>query len=80
MYALTGASAQWLSTKAMKFTVGGERTGINDLSVEDADVIRTEYYNLQGVNLGANTPAPGLYIKAETLSNGERRTSRCIIR
>lgn len=80
MYALTGASAQWLSTKAMKFTVGGERAGINDLPADDVDVVRTEYYNMQGVNLGADTPAPGLYIKAETLSNGERRTSRCIIR
>jgi hypothetical protein len=79
VYGLSSVNATWLNTKACKFTVGGE-TGVNNITDDSVKAVKTEYYNLQGVNLGATAPSHGLYIKAETFSNGERRTSRCIIK
>lgn len=79
VYGLSSVNAKWLNTKACKFTVGGE-TGVNNITDDSVKAVKTEYYNLQGVNLGATAPSHGLYIKAETFSNGERRTSRCIIK
>lgn len=80
VYPLTSANAKWLSTKKTEFTIASETNAVNDITTDTDNVVEVEYYNLQGVKLGATVTTPGLYIKAEKLSNGELRTSRCIIR
>jgi hypothetical protein len=56
-----------------------DTTGVADID-GDSNVVRTEYYTLQGVSVGAEVPAPGLYVKVVTLSNGERRSQQVAVR
>jgi hypothetical protein len=74
-----------------RFTVGdGKIKEIDDIPADDitgvaeidsdSNVVRTEYYTLQGVSVGAEVPAPGLYVKVVTLSNGERRSQQVAVR
>jgi hypothetical protein len=61
------------------FTIG-ESSGVSDVMNSEAEVVSTEYYTLQGSKVKASAIVPGLYIKAETLSNGARRASKCVIK
>jgi hypothetical protein len=74
-----------------RFTVGdGKIKEIDDIPADDitgvaeidsdSNVVRTEYYTLQGVSVGAEVPAPGLYVKVVTLSNGEHRSQQVAVR
>ena len=59
-----------------KFTPAG--TGVNTIG-NDADVVATAYYNLQGVRV--NNPSAGqILIKVNTLSNGSVSASKVLVR
>jgi hypothetical protein len=53
---------------------------VQDVTADESVVVATQYYNLQGVNLGENVTRPGLYIKVETLANGQHRASRIFVK
>jgi hypothetical protein len=46
----------------------------------DAEPVDTQYYTLQGVNVGREVPTAGVYVKVRTLANGERRSTRVAVR
>jgi hypothetical protein len=52
--------------------------GVNAVIVEDADVIATEYFDLAGRKVAQ--PAQGLYIKRMTLSNGQVKTLKTVVK
>lgn len=52
-------------------------SGIEGISVENPDIISTQYYNLQGV--AVKKPDKGIYIKSEILSDGTRRNVKVTI-
>jgi hypothetical protein len=77
-------NSNWVKTADDKyastlFTIG-ESSGVSDVMNSEAEVVSTEYYTLQGSKVKASAIVPGLYIKAETLSNGARRASKCVIK
>lgn len=53
----------------------GESTAITDID-NSSDVISTEYFNLQGQKVDANSK--GVLIKVDYLSNGTRNISKCV--
>lgn len=57
--------------------VASEQSGISDIE-SDSEVVSTLYYNIQGIQVSANTP--GVLIKVETLSSGATRTSKTVVR
>ena len=57
--------------------VASEQSGISDIE-SDSEVVSTLYYNIQGIQVSANTP--GVLIKVETLSSGATRTSKTVAR
>lgn len=78
------ANQEYLKNKADKysatyFTIGNP-AGVQDVTADESVVVATQYYNLQGVNLGENVTRPGLYIKEETLANGQHRASRIFVK
>ena len=64
---------------SVTFTIG-EESAVNDIASDETQIISTQYYNLQGVRLGNNVTAPGLYIKVDTDANGAKHTSRLLIK
>ena len=57
-----------------KFALGAD-TGVEGI-MDDVEVISTEYFNLNGMNV--RTPTRGVVIKRETLSDGTYRTNKII--
>jgi hypothetical protein len=53
-------------------------SGVNAVIVEDADVVATEYFDLAGRKVAQ--PAQGLYIKRMTLSNGQVKTLKTVVK
>ena len=58
--------------------VNGLTTGIDEIEVSDADIVGTDYYNLQGIKVDA--ACTGVLIKVVTLSDGRTVTSKVINR
>lgn len=52
--------------------------GIGDISSDNAEIVSTRYYNLQGVEVA--NPTDGVYVKSETLSDGTRRTFKVVVK
>lgn len=70
--------AQFSYIKNIKFANAlSATTGIEE-NVGDAKVIRTEYFNIAGANVGSNfnVLVPGIYVKRELLSNGKARATK----
>ncbi len=58
--------------------LGGPGVGVSTVAADNAAVVETRYYDLQG-RLVAN-PAAGLFIKTERLADGSLRTTKTILR
>lgn len=80
LHSMSDVNRKWLDTDGWTFTVAPDDPASVSNICNDSDVLSTEYFNLQGVSLGSNISAAGLYIKVEKLADGSRRSSRCIIR
>lgn len=64
----------------VRFTVAEDDiTDVDDVAA-DAEPVDTQYYTLQGVNVGREVPTAGVYVKVRTLANGERRSTRVAVR
>jgi hypothetical protein len=51
-------------------------TGVNDAIA--ADVVSTQYYNLQGIRVADS--AKGVVVKVQTLSNGKQVVSKTVLK
>ena len=60
-----------------KFTPAG--TGVESVAAAESEVIATTYYNLQGVRV-MNPAAGQILVKVNTLSNGQIRASKVLVR
>lgn len=72
-----GEAVNSIKTTAVEYHDCPYTSGIEGISVENAEVVSTLYYNLQGV--AVKNPAKGIFLKSETLSDGSRRTSKITI-
>lgn len=72
-----GEAVNSIKTAAVEYHDCPYTSGIDAISYETADVVSTQYYNLQGTAI--KNPANGIYLKSETLSDGSRRTSKITI-
>jgi hypothetical protein len=52
-----------------------QTTGIDDVD-SDSDVVKVEYYTLQGVITDSDNLQPGMYVKVVTRADGSRNSSR----
>lgn len=59
------------------YAYGTDITAIKDMSISALDVVKTEYFDLQGHAL--NAPAMGINIKKATYANGQTKTYKVII-
>lgn len=64
--------------KSANLAYSNAESGIRSLDAADAEVVRTEFHNLQGVCI--DKPAKGIYIRTEVLSDGTRRTSKVTVK
>ena len=58
--------------------LGGPGVGVSTVAADNAAVVETRYYDLQGRLVA--TPAAGLFIKTERLADGSLRTTKTILR
>ena len=72
-----GEAVNSIKTAAVEYHDCPYTSGIEGISAENAEVVSTLYYNLQGV--AVKNPAKGIFLKSETLSDGSRRTSKITI-
>lgn len=72
-----GEAVNSIKTAAVEYHDCPYTSGIEEISAENANVVSTLYYNLQGV--AVKNPAKGIFLKSETLSDGSRRTSKITI-
>ncbi|MBR5743918.1 MAG: hypothetical protein IKX94_01160, partial [Muribaculaceae bacterium] len=56
-----------------------EATGVESVAAAEGEVIATAYYNLQGVRV-MNPAAGQILVKVNTLSNGQIRASKVLVR
>lgn len=72
------ANDKWL-TEAAYFTVSSP-TGIASSVGDDSDVVERRYVSVSGIDLGADKPAPGLYILREVRADGTVTTRKVTVR
>ncbi|MGI6218548.1 MAG: DUF4859 domain-containing protein [Bacteroidaceae bacterium] len=64
-------------TVELTYTITGEATGIDEIS-GGAEVVSTEYYTLDGIQIDA--PTEGIYIVTETYSDGTVKTYKKFVK
>ena len=72
-----GEAVNSIKTAAVEYHDCPYTSGIEGISVENPDIVSTQYYNLQGV--AVKNPDKGIYIKSEILSDGTRRNVKVTI-
>lgn len=64
--------------KSAGLAYSNAQSGIRGIDAAGAEVVRTEYHNLQGVRV--DKPANGIYVRTDVMSDGTRRTSKVTVK
>ncbi len=67
-----------LNSNSSDYASGEPFSALGSVSVSDAEVTSTEYYDLNGHRIFK--PVSGLYLKSEKMSDGSRRVSKVVVR
>lgn len=63
---------------ASDMTYYGKPSAVNEIHVEDNNIVSTQYFNLQGVNVA--NPSAGIYIKVTRSADGKMNTTKVNLR